>query len=402
MSATLPGNTKASSKTNSKTVYLPGLNGLRAIAALAVVFSHTTLALGEFGLNDKILGTNRDGGPSSLSLAGNGVTLFFTLSGFLITYLILKEKEAGPIKVKDFYMRRILRIWPLYYLYLLLCLATILFLNEPLQASSIPFYVFLAANIPTIIGTSIPLLAHYWSLGVEEQFYLFFPQLAKQSNKKLLNVSLIIISLFLFAKMIFWFIDRKYGIALPYSAITTLRFHTMLIGVVGAILYYYKNQKFLAFTTHKLMQAIAWLSILLLGVNKFHVPSVITAELVALISVILIMGQITKKNYLFNLENKIFDFIGKISFGIYVIHPIIIFYLSKATQQFSNNSIADYIFVYLSVFSLTLFVSWASYEFYEKKFLKLKGKYATVKSSNTKPVMKLAEAKVPAKAEALT
>ena len=101
-----------------KSVYLPGLNGLRAIAALAVVVSHTTLALNQFGLDSNIFGTGQDGKPKGLDLAGDGVSLFFTLSGFLITFLLLKEKETGSLKVRNFYIRRILRIWPLYYLYL--------------------------------------------------------------------------------------------------------------------------------------------------------------------------------------------------------------------------------------------------------------------------------------------
>src|SRR5258708_22830536 len=93
-----------------KTVHLPGLNGLRAIAALAVVTSHITLWLKEFGLNNKIFVTDTAGNAIGLPLAVHGVTIFFTLSGFLITFLLLKEKEAGPIKIKDFYIRRILRI----------------------------------------------------------------------------------------------------------------------------------------------------------------------------------------------------------------------------------------------------------------------------------------------------
>ena len=66
----------------TKTIYLPGLNGLRAIAAIAVVISHITLGLGSFGLNNKIFGTDLDGKASGLKLAGYGVTIFFTLSGF--------------------------------------------------------------------------------------------------------------------------------------------------------------------------------------------------------------------------------------------------------------------------------------------------------------------------------
>ncbi|HWY12027.1 MAG TPA: acyltransferase family protein, partial [Bacteroidia bacterium] len=73
---------------SSKTIYLPGLNGLRAIAAIAVVISHTTLSLNKFNLDPNIFGSLQNGEPQGLLLAGNGVSIFFVLSGFLITYLL--------------------------------------------------------------------------------------------------------------------------------------------------------------------------------------------------------------------------------------------------------------------------------------------------------------------------
>ncbi len=368
----------------SKTVYLPGLNGLRAIAAIAVVISHITLGLNEFGLNNKIFGTDMDGNASGLKLAGYGVTIFFTLSGFLITFLLLKEKEVrGNVRIKDFYIRRILRIWPLYYLYFLVCIVTILIYGLTFTKSSIPFYIFLAANIPFILAKTLPFLAHYWSLGVEEQFYLFFPQLAKQPNRKLFKIALALIFILLFIKFIFWVLYRKYNIEIPFLSISVTRFHTMLIGVVGAILYYNRNSKFLSLATHRLTQILAWVCLLLIAINKFHIASVIDGELVSLISLFLIMGQVTKKNNLINLENKVYDFIGKISYGIYVIHPILIFYFSRLFGHLADTT-ENYVMLYLLVTATTILLAYLSYEFYEKKFLKLKAKYATIKSSNTK------------------
>ena len=83
----------------NKTLFLPGLNGLRAIASLAVVFTHTTLGLNAFNLNSHILGTGRGGVPQGYRLAEYGVTIFFVLSGFLITYLLQIEKEKQEIDV---------------------------------------------------------------------------------------------------------------------------------------------------------------------------------------------------------------------------------------------------------------------------------------------------------------
>ena len=88
----------------------------KAIAFIAVLISHITGDLNHFGLNQF---------GKSLNLASFGVTIFFTLSGFLITYLLLKEKEKTDkelINIKHFYNRRVLRIWPLYFMYVFICI----------------------------------------------------------------------------------------------------------------------------------------------------------------------------------------------------------------------------------------------------------------------------------------
>ena len=74
-----------------KPIFFPGLNGLRAIAALAVVFSHITVELGQFNLSPFLFGARENGNPRGLDFADFGVTMFFSLSGFLITYLLLAE-----------------------------------------------------------------------------------------------------------------------------------------------------------------------------------------------------------------------------------------------------------------------------------------------------------------------
>src|SRR4051812_30029422 len=104
---------------SAKLIHLSGLNGIRAIAAFGVVMAHITLSLGDFHLSPILFYTIKNGKVHGWSLAGFGVSMFFALSGFLITYLLLLEKEKRPIHIRNFYVRRALRIWPLYYLYLI-------------------------------------------------------------------------------------------------------------------------------------------------------------------------------------------------------------------------------------------------------------------------------------------
>ncbi len=366
-----------------KVLHFSGLNGLRAIAALAVLFEHTTEKLGTFGLNILDFGKYSDGTSKAFSLAQYGVTIFFTLSGFLITYLLLEENKIKEINVKNFYIRRILRIWPLYYLYLILSILTLILFNISFESQTILFYVFLLANIPFIFRIQLNLLGHYWSLGVEEQFYSFWPWVIKKS-KSVLNSTIIICISLLLLKIIFRFSNIKNftgNVNWLYEIISLTRFDCMLIGAIGAILYFQNNSLLLKITNNYLSQSIAWFVILLVALNKFHIISFLDNEFISIVTVFIILGQIEKKHRIVNLDNGIFDFIGKISYGIYVIHPLVIFYLSKTFSFFDQTNVFNYIIVYIIVFLTTIFISYLSYEFFEKRFLTLKEKYSTINSS---------------------
>jgi peptidoglycan/LPS O-acetylase OafA/YrhL len=149
-------------------VYFPGLNGLRAIAAIAVVLSHIDQCSYLFGL--KSIGFCNSG------IASDGVTLFFVLSGFLITFLLLKEKKVSSnINIRNFYIRRVLRIWPIYYTviivtcFLLGYVPTIGYKRQTL-IPSISLFALMMANISYVLYCFTS-LAPLWSVGVEEQFY---------------------------------------------------------------------------------------------------------------------------------------------------------------------------------------------------------------------------------------
>lgn len=364
-------------------LHFSGLNGLRAIAALSVLFSHTTRGLSSFGLNSYIFGVSSNGNPKTTLLAGFGVSIFFALSGFLITYLLLEEKRTQEISIKNFYMRRILRIWPLYYSYFIACLLTMFLFHLPFEKLSLLFYIFLSANVPFIFGGVLNFLGHYWSLGVEEQFYSFWPWIIKKSGTILKTTLVICISL-MCLKCIVRFIDI--GIhagkeSLLYEAIQVTRFQCMLIGAIGAILYFQKNKLFLIITNNVITQAVSWFVILLVAINKFHIVSFLDNEFISVITLFLIMGQIQKDNRIVNLDTSFFNFIGKISFGIYVIHPLLIFYLSKLFIFSNKTALLNYLFVYFIVFFVTILLAYLSYEFFEKKFLKLKEKYTTINTS---------------------
>ena len=366
--------------TSNKIIYFPGLNGMRAIAAIAVVISHITISLKDFGLDPYIFGSFNDGKPKGYILGGYGVSIFFVLSGFLITYLLKSEKDAHSIDIKKFYMRRILRIWPLYYLYLIVALITILSFGFDLNIKSLFLYTFYAANIPFILSIGLPFVGHYWSLGVEEQFYLFWPWFIKKTNRLILPIFIMIIVLIGVKSSLHLF----YPNSLFESIIHVTRFHCMMIGALGAILLKNENTLFQRLMDNKLIQSICWIIMILVAINQFHFISFIDNEVISVVTLVLIVGQIRIKSRILNLENNFFDFLGKISYGIYVIHPLLIFFFSKIFIGIEINIYFKYITVYTSIISTTILLSYISFECFEKSFLKLKKNFVVIKSTATK------------------
>ncbi len=361
-----------------KIIYFPGLNGLRAIAALAVVVSHVTLGLGNFGLDPYIFGALPEGKPRGLALAGYGVSIFFVLSGFLITYLLLAEKEVREISIKKFYLRRILRIWPLYYLYLAIAVIIIKLSGAELNLPSLLLYIFYAANIPFILEAGLPFLHHYWSLGVEEQFYLFWPWVVKKINRWIVPLIIVAIMILVGARVILHFF---YSDTIIERALQVTRFHCMLLGALGAILYKQRHVLFLKITNNKVTQVCCWLLLGVALVNKFHFASVIDDDLISLIALCMVIGQINVRHRIINLETGVFDFLGKISYGIYVIHPLLLYGLQKPLAQIQLSAPFNYITVYVIVVAGTILLAWLSYTYFEKFFLKLKDRFTVVKSS---------------------
>lgn len=358
-----------------KQIYLTGLNGLRAIAALSVVVAHISQeGIADFGFPRLF----------DLPMAGYGVTLFFVISGFLITYLLINEiKKTKTVNVTKFYIRRILRIWPIYYLFILVAILVLTFLmqSQPILVPELWYYIFFAANFPFIAQNGILILVHYWSIGVEEQFYLFWPWVARFSKTKLLKVAVLILILLFAAKIAAWFVWGAPSFVYRFFMVT--RFHCMMIGAISAILFASQNQLFIRIFTHKFTQALAWFLFFIMGFGLIHVPAVIGQEVIAVVSVSMILGQVINERRLFNLERPVFDFVGKISYGIYVIHPLIVLLLSRLFKPLEMNMFLKYVLVYSSVIASTILLSWLSYKYFEKPFLNLKTKYMVVKSSNS-------------------
>jgi len=356
-------------------IHLKGLNGVRAIAALSVVITHIVQRFEDFGLPRM----------HGFEAAGYGVTMFFTLSGFLITFLLLKEKEKlGDINIKKFYTRRILRIWPLYYFYLALAVICLLLYDKEVLNGNTWFYVLLTANVPYILQTQIPLISHLWSIGVEEQFYLFWPWIVKKTTK-LLKWLLLFIGIVLSLKLLFWFYYHKTGNSIPLSIIQITRFHCMAIGACGAVFFFREDKKFLRFSFSLVTQIVLWLVLALCALDWFRGVPLINDEIIALVTLFLILNVAGNPKTIIPLDNWYINYLGKISFGIYMYHPLIIYLVAKWAGSFTRTLETDfqYIVIYLLVMFLTIVIAGLSYRFFETPFLRFKDKFTLVKSSGT-------------------
>src|SRR5256885_13938197 len=228
--------------------YFKNLNSLRFLAALLVILSHLEYLKKIFGLKSYLH-------FSFFEIAGNlGVVCFFVLSGFLITWLLLEEKDLyKKVHAGSFYIRRILRIWPLYYLIVLLGF----FVFPGLQLFSFPgyplsgelkaqlfMYLFLVPNISSLFFTPLPYIGQLWSIGVEEQFYLVWPWFISKTRKPLRAIVLFLITWWIVKAIITISGTQNEWLLLLVRFIHTSTYDSLLIGAMGA--YVIRNNCFTA------------------------------------------------------------------------------------------------------------------------------------------------------------
>lgn len=362
-------------------IYFPNLNGLRFIAAFMVIIHHVEQFLSIFGFNN--LWNNQ----VIHAIGSLGVDLFFVLSGFLITYLLLvEEAKTKTISIKDFYIRRILRIWPLYYLIVLLAL----FILPNIEMFQIQLYsqkflenynlsiVLLLFFLPNLLlfghGINVPFASQCWSVGVEEQFYLLWPFLMKFFKNKLIllfSVLLFYLSLRLFGfkiirKYFFW----NHEMELIERYFISFRIHCMAIGALFSYFLFHKS-KLLKFLLNRYVYIFAlFILIMFIGFN-IQIPLLFE---VLFATIILNLASSEKKGLF--LENNLMNFLGKISYGLYMYHAVAIVFSIKLFQYF--GWLNYHLILLFFVIVLTILIATLSYYSMEIRFIKLKNNFSKV------------------------
>ncbi|MES2678988.1 MAG: acyltransferase, partial [Bacteroidota bacterium] len=373
-----------------KGIYFSGINGLRFFAALAVIITHIELLKKMYGF------PNIWEQPVIFDLGGFGVYFFFVLSGFLITYLLLVEKQKeGTIRIKQFYMRRILRIWPLYYLILVIGFFVLpkigyiqiefvrdLFIKD--FTPNLLLYLLILPNLAASMFSTVPHIGQTWSIGVEEQFYIFWPWVISKS-KKVLRSLLMIISGLILVKVLMLVLGKFYGDTSWYmplrNFIAMSKFECMAIGGIGAYFVFVKHP-FLKVLYNKYVLNLGFLLIPLL---IFGTPARLQDGIHIVYSLIflVIILNVANNSVKIKLENKVLNYLGKISYGIYMYHfmiiPLILCLLVNILGM-SASGVFTNIILYAASILLTVGISSLSYELFENRFIKMKSRFSIIKS----------------------
>lgn len=390
----------------SKKIYFPGLNGLRFWAAFLVILHHVEQFKLWQGMPNLFRNTTVE------AVGHQGVSLFFVLSGFLITYLLLAEYEkTHHIAVKNFYIRRILRIWPLYYLIMIIGffilphfinIGPVGQLHEHFTLKVLLF-MFMLPNVLRVTEAPIVGANQAWSVGVEEQFYIVWPLLIRTFRKVLLKFLIIFIVL-KFAVTVFMAVSLDHFLSPDYQYMmyfrTIQRFWDLLqieqmsFGAIGAYVLFYKKEKILKLIYHPATQILMAVGIVFILTVRFKFIGQTLFD--ALLFTILIINVSTNKNFVLKLENRFYSYLGNISYGIYMFHTLciaVVLTLLQKTSLYESNPAVFNAILYVGSVVMTIVVAGLSYKYFESFFLKLKEKFMIVMSSTRKDSRAVASGK---------
>ena len=321
---------------------------------------------------------------------GIGVVFFFVLSGFLITHQLTKEIALnGNIDLKRFYLKRMLRIWPLFYLFLfILYLAPVHIkqmagLIRPGYAADWRWSFSFLENYAIIIRHAFPAIGGLgitWSLCIEEHFYIIWGIMAVFTPaKKVILVLIAFITIAIIGRIIC-------PIYFPYYDISTNEIITSLDyfaigGIVGALyaLYAHRFDIFIL----SIPMLLRWLYIIFTIFFVFagslipavpHIPDYLYPTIESLIFAVMIAIILPRQSPIRIEEKNVFSYLGRISYGLYLFHPIFILifiqYCNVHHILIDNAKIVAFSIVF--TFAPTVLTASFFYHFYEMPFLRLR------------------------------
>jgi peptidoglycan/LPS O-acetylase OafA/YrhL len=370
--------------------YRPELDALRFVAFLCVFACHALPY-------PESLHSASIEGPAwrlveTVREAGNfGVSLFFLLSAYLITELMRREKLAtSDVHLKAFYIRRVLRIWPLYFLLLLLCCVLGPFVSIfHMAPGQVLANLFFSGNwyIIAKLG-SVSALPYLWSISVEEQFYIVWPsvfKIADRAGMSALAAPVVCLPLSLAAIVIVTQLGRLPDVTVWLNSAVQFQFFGL-----GAIFAFALRGKAPSLSLRRRILfwiggAVSWM--LASGVCRIKSPNAFVGpvrmcvgyELVALGCTLFFFGTlgIAAKN----IPNWM-RFLGKVSYGLYMFHALALFATTSIRKANEHGGSSSLVFAgdRVAALALTILLAALSYKYFEAPFLKLKERFALIQS----------------------
>lgn len=389
INTSITGSTHARALPQAGKIYFDNLDVIRFIAAAMVLLKH---AISPCFAYLPIQNTTWEKILNLLSDGGAGVSIFFVLSGFLISWLLVSEHETnGSVNVKHFYMRRVLRIWPLYFAVIVFAffiyptLKVLIGVNSQL-GTNVYYYLSFLSNFDVInvnhncAGSDAMTQTITWSVAIEEQFYLFWPLIFAFSPRRYwVHVVLLVIT-FSLAFRVF-----------NHSDNTVLYFHTFSVMIdlgIGALfaLAVKTNRGIRIFfentsgKMHLLFLSISF-SLLFWGkdIFAFEYGNAIMRLFVSFSFAMVICAQaVTRNDSLLSFKN--FSFarkMGKYTYGIYLLHPVALIFVDVTVRllHLPKDNFTTLFLMGMAAIVLTVLLSRFSYHYFEMKFLRLKERF---------------------------
>lgn len=349
---------------------IKSFDSLRAYGALGVMFAHLPR------LGDSKFARYFDNSLAQFSLGYILLDMFFVMSGYLITSIILKAKEKGAFSFREFYVNRTLRIFPIYYL-------TILLVALFITTEGLWYPLFYIANYYFALNIHVHPLNHSWSLAVEEHFYLLWPLILTKFNNETCK-KVLLYAIPAIAILTVLIVPHVLPFSNAYEFIilgTSTRWFSISLGSYLA----FKNNWLNNLSRKKVIKIIALTAIVyiifyLMPIIPYlnevpkYAKKVLIVPFISLGIIILWYRLDYVRENIFKklIVNKVADYIGKMSYGIYLYHYPILYYFNMVDWQ---GPVTHNTPKYWCMIALILTCAAISYHFIELPLLRLRHKF---------------------------
>jgi peptidoglycan/LPS O-acetylase OafA/YrhL len=310
-----------------------------------------------------------------------GLDYFFVLSSFLLTYLALDERRCtGKFSPLKFLMRRGLRLWPLYYFIVIVVFGAVYLTNihnQINQPPSIFNYLFFVQNYWMVKNGQdfLFILVFLWSIAIEEQFYIFWAAMQRFLSDYTITVSIILIVVSVLFRF-FYFDSENHLLFHTISAVGNFG-----LGAIAGCLAF-KNHAIIKFIQQINKSIIVFIYLLFIFFTVFYfqlfttrIPVSLEKLIFGLLFCFIILEQSYAKNSILKLGgNKVINYLGQLSLGLYVYHGLVLTLFAYFTKN--NGTSQDYLQVFLFqpflIFGITVLIAVMSYELIEKRIYRLR------------------------------